>query len=352
VVNPVVRRLAKSPVHDLLGDGIVLIHFRGQRTGRALSTPANAVIAGDVLTLTSLRRRAWWRNLRGGAPVVVTIGGRERAGWGEVLDAGRDGIAAVLVALYESGGHRIDTERALEMAEGRVKIQIRLDPPDGNPPPLGGRALWWQWTKVVTVGELVAFFFPAVVGAVAAGAKLGPVAAAPAILTAGLVEGAILGFSQAVVIRQALPAISSRSWITATAVGALIAWAVSLVPTSIGDRIDELSPAILVTGGLVLGAVFLLSIGGLQWRVLRDHLSRAGWWVAAVAVGWAAALASFMAIASPLWHEGQPLWLVIAIGLVAGLVMAAVMAAITGYALLRLTTATPPDKTRPTASPS
>jgi hypothetical protein len=76
VVNPVVRRLLASPVHDLVGESTVLVGFRGRRTGRELSTPANAVVDGDVLTLTSRRRRAWWRNLRGGAPVSITVGGR------------------------------------------------------------------------------------------------------------------------------------------------------------------------------------------------------------------------------------------------------------------------------------
>ncbi len=329
----------------------MLVHFRGRRTGRALSTPANAVVAGDDLTLTSLRRRAWWRNLLGGAPVAVTIGGRERAGSGEAFEAGQEEIAAVLVALYERGGHPIDAGRALELAEGRVMIRIELDPVDGAPPPLRGRALWWRWTKVVTVGETIAFSIPAVAGALIAGGDLGALAAAPLILTAGFAEGVVLGFSQALVVRRALPAVSSRSWIVATAVGALVAWAVSLVPTSIGDGIEELPPAVLAAGGLVLGVIFLLSIGGLQWRVLRDHLPRAGWWVVAVAVGWMAALISFMAIASPLWQEGQPLWLIIAIGLAAGLVMAAVMAAITGYALLRLTNGVSPDRGRLATSP-
>jgi len=335
-VNPLVRRLASSPVNDLLGEGTVLVHFRGRRTGRELTTPANANVAGDVLTLTSLRRRAWWRYLRGGAPVSVTIGGRERTGFAEVLDATPDEIAAVLVSLYERGGHPIDAERASEMADRRVMIRIRLEPSDGSPP-LRGRALWWRWTRTVTIGEAVGFAIPAVAGALIAGADLGELAAAPLILVSGFAEGLVLGFSQALVIRRTLPAISSWRWISVTAIGALIAWGLSLVPASIGEGIDELPPAALVTGGLVLGGIFLLSIGGLQWLVLREHLPRAGWWVAAVAVAWVAALTTFMAIASPLWQEDQQFWLIAAIGIAAGLAMAVVMAAITGYALVRLT---------------
>ncbi len=349
VVNPVVRRLLASPVHDLVGENTVLVGFRGRRTGRELSTPANAVVDGEVLTLTSLRRRAWWRNLRGGAAVTVTVGGRRRAGWGEVPDAGQQEIAAVLSYLYASAGHPIDAERALALAAGRVLIRIELEPAGGAPPPLRGRELWRRWTKTVTIGETLAFSIPAVAGALIAAADLGPLASAPVILAAGLGEGLVLGFSQALVVRRALPAISSRSWIAATALGALIAWGVSLVPTSIGEGLDDLAPGVLAAGGLLLGVIFLLSIGGLQWRVLREQVPRAGWWVVAVAVGWVAALTAFMAIASPLWQEGQALGLIIAIGVGAGLVMALVMAAITGYALMRLTA---PAATSSSASPS
>ncbi|MGB2851404.1 MAG: hypothetical protein WBC01_07030 [Solirubrobacterales bacterium] len=350
VVNPVVRRLLASPVHDLVGESTVLVRFRGRRTGRELSTPANAVVDGDSLTLTSLRRRAWWRNLRGGAPVVVTLAGRQRAGRGEVPDVGREEIAALLSSLYATAGHPIDAERALALAEGRVLIRIELESAADPPPPLRGRALWSRWTKTVTIGETLAFSIPAVAGALIAAADLGPLASAPIILAAGLGEGLVLGFSQALVVRRTLPAISSRSWIAATALGALIAWAVSLVPTSIGEGLEDLAPGVLAAGGLVLGVVFLLSIGGLQWRVLREHVSRAGWWVAAVAAGWVAALTAFMAIASPLWQEGQALGLIIAIGVAAGLVMALVMAAITGYALMRLSGAATSSSASPSSS--
>ncbi len=59
----------------------------------------------------------------------------------------------------------------------------------------------------------------------------------------------------------------------------------------------------------------------------------------ATAVSWIAAsvaLVAVVAVASPLWSEGQALWLTVAIGLIAGLLMAFVIAAITGYALMRL----------------
>jgi hypothetical protein len=339
LVNPIVRRLLRSPVHDLLGASTVLVGFRGRRSGRRLTTPANALSDGDDLTLTSLRRRAWWRNLRGGARVTITVGGRERPGRAEVPEPEPGEVAATMARLYEQAGHPISPERARELAADRVLVRIALDPEPAAAGPLGGRELWRRWTRTVTIGEAIAFSIPAVAGALIAAGDLGPLAAAPIVLVAGFAEGAVLGFAQALVIRRALPAIGSRSWIRATALGALIAWAVSLVPTSIGEGLEDIAPGALIAGGLVLGAVFLLSIGGLQWRVLREHVPHAGWWIAAVALAWICALGTFMAVATPLWKEGQALALTIAIGIGAGLLMALVMAAITGYALMRLTAA-------------
>ena len=87
---------------------------------------------------------------------------------------------------------------------------------------------------------------------------------------------------------------------------------------------------------LGVGVVLLLSIGTAQWLELRNHLPRAAWWIAGTAVAWLVGLGLFFAIAPPLWHEGQPAAVAIAIGVVAGLVMAAAMATITGVTLIAL----------------
>ena len=87
--------------------------------------------------------------------------------------------------------------------------------------------------------------------------------------------------------------------------------------------------------GIFWGFV-LLTIGTAQWLVLRRHLRRSASWIAATALAWLGGLAAFAVIASPLWQPGQPVWLVAAIGALAGLAMAAVASAVTGFTLVRL----------------
>ena len=69
----------------------------------------------------------------------------------------------------------------------------------------------------------------------------------------------------------------------------------------------------------------------------ESRAARSWRWIAVTALAWCLALGVFFAIAPPLWHEGQALWLTILIGAAAGLAMAVTMAAVTGWGLLRLT---------------
>lgn len=56
----------------------------------------------------------------------------------------------------------------------------------------------------------------------------------------------------------------------------------------------------------------------------------------ATALSWLGGLAVFLAVSMPLWHAGQALPVAVAVGLISGLLMAATMAAVTGFAVVRL----------------
>ena len=200
--------------------------------------------------------------------------------------------------------------------------------------PPRSRALWATWFLTVTVAELVGFSAPLLAGALTADA--GPGVAVPALLVAGAVEGAVLGSGQAAVLRRALPELPGRRWVVATAVAAVFCYALGLLPSTSAGVWAAWPVALTFVIAVALGLLLLGAIGLAQWWVLRRHVPRAAWWIPATGVAWLAALAAFLAIAVPLWQPGQPTMLVVGIGLVAGLVVAAVVAAITGWALVRL----------------
>jgi len=195
-------------------------------------------------------------------------------------------------------------------------------------------SLWSRWLVTVTLAEAVGFLVPAAVGAVLVDAP--DTTMALAIVAAGLVEGTFLGAGQAAVARRALPGLPVVRFVALTAVAAAFAYAIAMVPVLLGPRLTDLPWPVVGLLGLLLAILLLGSIGTAQWSVLRGELSGAGMWVPATAVAWIAGLLAFLGVATPLWEPGQLLGLTIAIGALAGLVMAAIVAAVTGAAFIRL----------------
>lgn len=200
--------------------------------------------------------------------------------------------------------------------------------------PLRGRRLARAWFWVVTVAETFGFAVAAAVGALTVDA--GAAVVVLSLLAAGAVEGATLGWGQATVLRHALPGLNRRRWVAATAGAAALAYLIGLVPSTFAQSMSAWPPVLF--GGVValLGCCLLASIGTAQWLILRRHVDRAWRWIAATAAAWAVGLGVFLGFAMPLWRPGQPLALIVAIGVVGGLLMAATTSAITGFTLRRI----------------
>jgi hypothetical protein len=196
---------------------------------------------------------------------------------------------------------------------------------------------WRRWFVWTTAGEAAGFALPALVGATTWDAPGG--VALVALVAAGAVEGAVLGSAQVHVLGPAVPALRRTAWVGATAAGAAFAYAVAMTPSALGERLDSAPGWLLVGLGTLGGLLLLASIGTAQWLVLRRAVPRSASWVLATALAWLAGLAVFLAVASPLWHEGQALAVTVLVGLGAGLLMAATAAAVTGAAMSRLLTA-------------
>ncbi|HEU4758626.1 MAG TPA: nitroreductase/quinone reductase family protein [Dehalococcoidia bacterium] len=123
IANPSLKFLLRSPLHGLASGGTMLITVTGRRTGSPYTTPVNYVREGETLTVFSRRERRWWRNLRGGAPVVVRLKGRDLSGTGEVLPADAPAIVAALRAARPG----MSPEKAARWAEGGVMVRVWLE---------------------------------------------------------------------------------------------------------------------------------------------------------------------------------------------------------------------------------
>jgi hypothetical protein len=191
-----------------------------------------------------------------------------------------------------------------------------------------------SWVVWVTAGEFAGFSVPAAVAAVTVTKSVW--LTMPLLVAAGFVEGGLLGLAQVHVLRRVLPGVHRMGWVAATAIGASVAWAIGLLPMLTDGRLFEAPNAVLLPLLVILGSALLGSIGTTQWLVLRSHIDRAQWWIAATAVAWVGGLIVFTVVTTPLWQPRQSAVLTIAIGVLGGLLMAATVGVLTGLAIVRL----------------
>jgi hypothetical protein len=158
----------------------------------------------------------------------------------------------------------------------------------------------------------------------------------------GAFEGAVVGFAQWLVLCGRLTDLARRSWILATVAGAVAAWFLGMLPSTVmalagngggeGPDFEGAGVFVMAAGvGLVLGAVLATP----QWRVLRRHVRGAGWWIPANAIAWAVAMPLiFLAAGMPLPQDALAPLLAVVAAIIAG--AGAVAGTIHGVVLVKL----------------
>jgi hypothetical protein len=127
----------------------------------------------------------------------------------------------------------------------------------------------------------------AVLGLLLFGFEIGP-DSLPGIMLAATVAGLVLGLVQWPHLRPHL--IAARWWPLASALGAL---AGTLVGAGVGLLLQSLEW--IASAATVVAATAVLGVA--QWWLLRRQVARAGWWIAANALGWGVGLvAGFLVV--------------------------------------------------------
>lgn len=105
IFNAPVVALTNSPrLRRVLGGSIAMVTYTGRKSGRVISLPVGYRRSGDnvVINVSMPDAKTWWRNFLGdGAPLTITLDGRDRT------------------------GHAI----ARRDRNGRVALDVRLDQP-------------------------------------------------------------------------------------------------------------------------------------------------------------------------------------------------------------------------------
>jgi deazaflavin-dependent oxidoreductase (nitroreductase family) len=137
--NPAVKLLLRSPLHGLISGGVLLLSYKGRKTGKSYHVPLSYVKDEEDLLILTFKRRTWWRNLKGGAPVSVRYKGQDRKAVAEPVEDDFERIKvgfskyiennsylsrALDVSLDEEG--KPDPEELERAAQGRMMVWIRL----------------------------------------------------------------------------------------------------------------------------------------------------------------------------------------------------------------------------------
>lgn len=102
ILNPLVAALLRSPLHGFCSGSLLLIRFTGRHSGRCYTTPLRYLREGDRIRLFSSTGTQWWRNLRGGAPVVLLLKGAWQAWYAEVMTEPTSRISAELAKFLQN----------------------------------------------------------------------------------------------------------------------------------------------------------------------------------------------------------------------------------------------------------
>jgi len=135
--NGLIVWLLRSRWHGLLSGNTLLITVTGRKSGRQITLPVNFIRNGSELWIVSSRDRTWWKNVIGGAPVILRLQGRDVPARAEAaLDEAQ--VAAMLrtylgafpMAAKAMGvkkdGNLWDAHDLAQAARSRVAIRVML----------------------------------------------------------------------------------------------------------------------------------------------------------------------------------------------------------------------------------
>ena len=108
LANPMVRAVLRSPAHRLLSGRLLLLAYRGHRTGRVYEIPLRYARLGDRrLVVVALRPegKRWWRSVVSPTSVRLVLRGARLDAVAEVLEG--DGREAARRA-YAKGSARVE----------------------------------------------------------------------------------------------------------------------------------------------------------------------------------------------------------------------------------------------------
>ena len=114
MVNPILRRLLRTPIAGAARQQLMVLSFKGRKSGRPYSVPVTAHQIDNALY--ALTGAPWKLNFRGGAPAEVLHNGKTTTMRGELIED-----RAVVADLY----HRCAESYGAKPAQRMMGLKFR-----------------------------------------------------------------------------------------------------------------------------------------------------------------------------------------------------------------------------------
>ena len=88
IADPLVSLILRSRFHRWMSASVLLITYRGRRSGKEFTLPVQYVQDGHLIYIVPgmPEKKSWWRNFRGKTPVQLTLRGEVLSGNSVLLD--------------------------------------------------------------------------------------------------------------------------------------------------------------------------------------------------------------------------------------------------------------------------
>lgn len=133
LVNRVVRLLLNSPLHRLMSGSVMVVYFKGRRTGAPRSTPVRYLRESDseVVCLTG-RETGWWPNFLEPCAVELQFDGRRVAARAHARPddtAGKADVLRKVLARFPADApyHGIAVKRGREVSPAQFEAAVARD---------------------------------------------------------------------------------------------------------------------------------------------------------------------------------------------------------------------------------
>ena len=138
--NAFMKFILRTPLlHNLVSSKIMLIKFKGRKSGKTYSTSVSYYQEGNTVLAFTNSQRLWWRNFIDGGPITLRIKGKNLIGIATAVVDDKEEIAEgfskhlknnkmdakILGVTYDTDGNP-NQEQVCKIAEDYVMIEVKL----------------------------------------------------------------------------------------------------------------------------------------------------------------------------------------------------------------------------------